>query len=119
MYFKILELSTKTLNVSYEETKDLIWHFLYALESNGQILKNYKVVKNTNLMLFVTTPKADSLSERYDSFYVKNDRKKLKNFKLLDLKKREKKNETRERTWNYFIKKQTKYKIKKKKKINK
>ena len=80
MYFKILELSTKTLNVSYEETKDLIWHFLYALESNGQILKNYKVVKNTNLMLFVTTPKEDSLSECYDSVYVKNDRKKLKNY---------------------------------------
>ena len=34
---KIIELPSKTPGVSYEETKDLIWHFLCALESDGQM----------------------------------------------------------------------------------
>ena len=77
MYYKIIELSPKTPSISYDETKDLIWHFLCALESNGQILKNYKVIQNINFMLYVTTPKIDSLSEHHDSVYVKNDREKI------------------------------------------
>ena len=77
MYYKIIELSPKTPSISYDETKDIIWHFLCALESNGQILKNYKVIQNINFMLYVTTPKKDSLSERHDSVYVKNDREKI------------------------------------------
>jgi hypothetical protein len=63
MYYKIIELSSKTPSVSYDENKDLIWHFLYALECNGQILKNYKVIQNVNFMLYVTTPMKDSLNE--------------------------------------------------------
>ena len=77
MYYKIIELSPKQPSVSYDGTKDLIWHFLYALECNGQILKNYKVIHSINFMLYVTTPKNDSLSEFHDSVYVKNDREKI------------------------------------------
>ena len=80
MYYKIIELSPKTPSISYDETKDLIWHFLCALESNGQILKNYKVIQNINFMLYVTTPKKDSLSECHDSVYVKNDREKIREY---------------------------------------
>ena len=35
MHYKIIELSPKTPSISYDETKDLIWHFLYVLECNG------------------------------------------------------------------------------------
>ena len=77
MYYKIIVLSPKATSVSYDENKYFIWHFLYALESNGQILKNYKVIQDINVMLYVTTPKKDSLSEQYDSIYVRNDREKI------------------------------------------
>ena len=86
MYYKIIELSPKTPSISYDETKDLIWHFLCALESNGQILKNYKVIQNINFMLYVTTPKKDSLSECHDSVYVKNDREKIGEYFNLQIK---------------------------------
>ena len=86
MYYKIIELSPKELSVSYDETKDLIWHFLCALESNGQILKNYKVIQNINFMLYVTTPKENSLSEQYDSVYVRNDREKISEYFNIQIK---------------------------------
>lgn len=83
MYYKRIELSPKEESISYGEFKDLIWHFLYALECNGQILKNYKVVQDVNFMLYVTTPKKDSLNEQRDSAYVKNDREKIgENFNI-------------------------------------
>jgi len=77
MFYKAIELSPKKSSVSYEETKDFIWHFLLALESNGQILKNYKVIQNKNILLYVTTPKNDSLNEQHDSVYVKGDKEKI------------------------------------------
>lgn len=80
MFYKTIELSPKKPSVSYNEIKDLIWHFLYSLESNGQILKNYKVIQNSNFALYVTTPKEDSLNENYDSIYVKNDREKISEY---------------------------------------
>ena len=77
MYYKIIELLPKEHGISYDEVKDLIWHFLFALECSGQILKTYRVIQEKNLSLHVTTPKEDSLSECYDSIYVKGDREKM------------------------------------------
>ncbi len=77
MFYKAIELSPKNPSVSYKETKDFIWHFLFTLECNGQILKNYKVIQNKNILLYVTTPKSDSLSEQYDSVYVKGDKERI------------------------------------------
>ncbi len=74
MYYKIIELIPKEETLSYDETQDLLWRFLFALECNGQILKNYKVIKKDHYLLYVTTPKEDSLDEKYDGCYVKKGR---------------------------------------------
>ena len=86
MYYKVIELSPKSPKATYNETKYLIWHFLCTLASNGQILKNYRGTQDINLMLYVTTPKIDSLSEEHDSVYVKNDREKLSEYFNIQIK---------------------------------
>ncbi|MBO5215126.1 MAG: DUF2310 family Zn-ribbon-containing protein [Clostridia bacterium] len=76
MYYKTIELLPKEISID-NKIVDLIWQFVYILECNGQILKDYKVIKNKNYRLYVTTPKKDSLSEKYDSIYVKSVREKV------------------------------------------
>ena len=83
MYYKTIELYPKQDKIAYDEIKDLLWHFLFTLECNGQILKNYKVIEKENYLLYVTTPKQDSLDEKYDGCYVKKDKEEiLKYFNL-------------------------------------
>lgn len=69
MYQKIIRLMPMD-SISYNEAKDEIWGFLFALECNGQILKSYSVIKSEDYLLYVTSPKSDSLDEKYDSEYV-------------------------------------------------
>ena len=75
MFYKIELLPKK--DIDEEEAKDLIWIFLLSLYSNGQILKDYKFIKEKNYTLYVTLPKQDSLDEKYDGIYVERDRKAL------------------------------------------
>ena len=75
MFCKIELLPKK--DICEEDAKDIIWCFLASLYSNGQILKDYKFIKEKNYTLYVTLPKQDSLDEKYDGIYVKRDRKNL------------------------------------------
>lgn len=69
MYQRIIRLSTRC-DVSADEAREEIFSFLFALECNGQILRNYSVIQNKDYLLFVTSPKIDSLDEKYDGEYV-------------------------------------------------
>lgn len=60
-----------------EQAEELIWSFLCSLERNGQILKDYKLVKDENYVMYVTLPKADSFDEGHDGVYVRRDRQKI------------------------------------------
>ena len=83
MYYKAITLYSKEEKIEYAEIKDLLWHFLFTLECNGQILKHYKIIEKENFLLYVTTPKQDSLDEKYDGCYVKKDKEEiLKHFNL-------------------------------------
>lgn len=86
MYHRVIELFPKGEAAVYDEIKELIWHFLFTLECSGQILKNYRVVQNKNYLLYVTTPKKDSLNEKYDSVYVKEYKEKILERFVLDIK---------------------------------
>lgn len=78
MHYKKIELCTKeNKTVNQSEVQELLRHFLFVLNCNGQILSDYKVILQNNYVLYVTTPKQDSLSEKYDSPYVKKARKKI------------------------------------------
>ena len=80
MYYKAITLYPRKEKIEYEEIKDLLWHFLFTLECNGQILKSYKIIKKENYVLYVTTPKEDSLDEKYDGCYVTKDKEKLSQY---------------------------------------
>lgn len=75
MFCKI-ELIPKK-DIDEETTKELVWDFLVSLYSNGQILKDYKFIKEKSYTLYVTLPKQDSLDKKYDGVYVKRDRQNL------------------------------------------
>ena len=75
MFCKI-ELLPKQ-SIAEEKATELLWTFLCSLERNGQILKDYKLVKSDIYVIYATLPKADSLDEKYDGIYVKRDRKKI------------------------------------------
>ncbi len=66
--------------VDNNNVEELLWSFLCSLERNGQILKDYKIVKNENYFLFVTFPKEDSFDEKYDGVYVERERKRIKEY---------------------------------------
>lgn len=63
------------------DIKDLIQHFICCLKNNGQILSESLIVQNNDIyLLYVTTPKCDSLDKCFDSIYVRRDRDKLNQF---------------------------------------
>lgn len=55
-----------------EETiTDLFWDYLGCLYKNGQILKDYLLIKNhENYTAFVTVPDDDALDERHNNVYI-------------------------------------------------
>lgn len=63
--------------VNDDEAKELIWMFLCSLERNGQILKDYKLIRDNNFTVYLTLPKGDSFDEKHDGIYVKLDRMKI------------------------------------------
>lgn len=76
MFAQIIELKNKE-DTSCNVT-DLIEFYISSLRNNGQILLEYQLVKrNSGYSIYVTTPKADSLEERFDSKYVKQYRQEL------------------------------------------
>lgn len=54
-----------------EVTEEVLWKFLISLARNGQIFKNYTLVKGINYIFYVTIPKEDSLDEAHDNEYVR------------------------------------------------
>ncbi|MDE6441967.1 MAG: DUF2310 family Zn-ribbon-containing protein [Clostridia bacterium] len=77
MHVQIIELKSSGKS-SKTDINGLINHFIVCLKNNGQILSESLLVQNSNdYMLYVTTPKFDSLDERFDSVYVKRDRDEL------------------------------------------
>ena len=78
MFYKRIELRPKIQGIQIDsQMQKLFWHFLFALDCNGQILKYYKVIQEENVVLYATAPKEDSLDEKYDSVYVREDREKI------------------------------------------
>jgi len=80
MQVQVIEI--KNLIKSDEiDIKDLIYYFMRSLKDNGQILSGSLMVQNDdNYMLYVTTPKSDSLNKRFDSIYVQRNRDQLNQF---------------------------------------
>ena len=82
MFCKIELLPKQSINE--KEAEELIWSFLCSLERNGQILKDYKLIKNENFEMYVSFPKSDSFDEKHDGLYVRRERKKISEaFKLV------------------------------------
>lgn len=60
---------------------ELIGQYVCSLRNNGQILLENSFIKDGDkYSLYVTTPKPDSLDERFGSVYVKRDRAELDNY---------------------------------------
>jgi len=50
---------------------DLFWDYFSCLYKNGQILKNYEMIKtNDGFAVFVTLPEDDALNEKHNNIYV-------------------------------------------------
>lgn len=80
MYAKVIELKILE-NADENELEHQIYAFVGSLKNNGQILREYQVVKiDGGYALYVTTPKEDSLNEEFDSIYVKKYRAELKKY---------------------------------------
>lgn len=80
MYAQVIELKILE-NVDEKDLDEKIYQFVCSLKNNGQILREYQVVKiDGGYSLYVTTPKENSLSEQFDSIYVKRDREELKKY---------------------------------------
>lgn len=75
MFFKVDLLPNRI--VQEDETEELIWNFLCALQNNGQILKDYKLVKDKNYTMYLTLPKPDSFDDSHDSVHVARFRKEI------------------------------------------
>ena len=80
MFVQMIEFKSIE-KVSQNDAKESIEHFACCLKNNGQILSDYLLIQNSDTyMLYVTTPKADSLEKCFDSIYVKHDRNELNRF---------------------------------------
>ena len=54
-----------------EDISSLMWDYLGCLYKNGQILKDYLLVKNVgSYIAFVTIPDDDALDDAHNSIYV-------------------------------------------------
>jgi len=56
--------------IENEDVVDLIWNYFACLYKNGQVLKNYELIKaNDDFIMFVTLPQNDALNEEYHNIY--------------------------------------------------
>ncbi len=54
-----------------EETLDLLWSYFGCLYKNGQILKNFEIIKaQQGYLVLVTLPEPDTFDEKYNSIYA-------------------------------------------------
>ena len=54
-----------------EDILDLLWNYFSCLYKNGQILKNYEMIKMDNsFIVFVTLPEDNALDEKYNNIYI-------------------------------------------------
>lgn len=65
------------LGIEPDEAEAQIWSFLCSLERNGQILKEYSLIKGEHYTAYVTLPHPDSFDRRYDGVYVRRERERL------------------------------------------
>lgn len=63
-----------------EGVEELLWDFLYALARNGQICRNFTLVREDNYCAYVTLPKEDSLAAAHDGVYVKQRRAEVEKY---------------------------------------
>ena len=57
--------------INEDDVLDLLWDYFGCLYKNGQILKNYEIVKqDTNFLVFVTLPGSDALDDNNNSIYA-------------------------------------------------
>ena len=62
---------TPITSVCEEDASDLMWSYLSCLYKNGQILRDYLVVKNVDCYIaIVTIPDDDALDDSYNNIYV-------------------------------------------------
>ena len=82
-FAKIIFSNMNQIEIS-AETIELFWGYLSSLYQNGQILKDYELIKQENtLIAYVTIPEKDSLDNKYNSIYTNMDLEKIEpNFKL-------------------------------------
>ena len=67
---KITLKSIKSIE-SQDEIVDLLWNYFGCLYKNGQILKNYDMLKNADdFIVFVTLPTDDAMDEKHNNIYV-------------------------------------------------
>ncbi len=77
MFVQMIEFKSSEY-ISQSDVEEMIHSFVCSLKSNGQIISDYLLVKSDDIyLLYVTTPKADSLNPRFDSIDVKRDRDKI------------------------------------------
>lgn len=76
MFVQIIEF-TNLENISQNDAEEMIFFFVGSLKHNGQIISHLLVKSNNAYMLYVTTPKSDSLDQIFDSIHVKSNRDKL------------------------------------------
>ncbi|MCL2672036.1 MAG: Zn-ribbon-containing protein [Clostridiales bacterium] len=66
-----ITVTPKNPIASTDDALDLLWDYLRSLYNNGQILKNYELVKvDIGFVAFITLPEDDALDEKYNSIYV-------------------------------------------------
>jgi predicted nucleic acid-binding Zn ribbon protein len=63
---------TTLVDAHQEEVHELLWDYLGVLYRNGQISRDYMLVKNDLVYYaFVSLPERDSLDDKYTGFYVR------------------------------------------------
>jgi len=63
------------------DLRDLLWSYLGCLYKNGQILKDYMLIKTAECYTaFVTLPEDGALDEKYNNVYISDYLEKLRGF---------------------------------------
>lgn len=78
--FCLIKFTLKSGDSMSEEKEVILWNFLYALARNGQICRNFTLVKQGDYCAYVTLPKPDSLDASHDGVYVKQFRAEVENY---------------------------------------
>ena len=70
---KMIMTPATSVDESQEEIREQLGYYFSSLYSNGQIYRNYELVKTgAGYCAFVTLPERDSLDDRYANVYVRD-----------------------------------------------